>query len=502
MFGPIGFLDVLFARLGLAIPVNVMNTMNFRRLVFIAIFVASQPLSANAPDPAYSSMPAVDCVINPFRVVDISSPVAGVIETLHVERSQQVTAGQVVAELEASVERANVELARYRAGVESEIGLGKVNINFDKLRKKRVESLLEEQNISRENADQIEREVQLSMWKLKQARELADIRKLELRKAEEQLRQKSIPAPFDGFVLDTFKYRGEYVEDQAILRLAQLDPLVVEAIVPMENFGLIKPGMEAEVLPDVLLKEKLKGEVIAVDRIGDTASNTFGVKLSMPNPENRIPAGLKCVVKFLETKPEQLAGAAQADEQAASEAPKGLIERQVEVPQPKTDEAPAPQAGETLEPQAVETPEPQARKVVINSTTVIDSSDLLAAISNTNPTNPPVEDSVEPAGQQKSDTGQQVASVTNQDEIEIPLASELTPSSYMVLIEQPETKSATQDLIARLRDAGIDDFLVFNNGANKGHVSLGVFSTRANARNRQQMLDELGFASFTIERYQ
>lgn len=463
-----------------------MNTMNFRRLVFIAVFVVSQPLAANAPDPAYSSMPAVDCVINPFRVVDISSPVAGVIETLHVERSQQVTAGQVVAELEASVERANVELARYRAGVESEIELGKVNINFDQLRKKRVESLLEEQNISRENADQIEREVQLSMWKLKQARELADIRKLELRKAEEQLRQKSIPAPFDGFVLDTFKYRGEYVEDQAILRLAQLDPLVVEAIVPMESFGLIKPGMEAEVLPEVLLKEKLRGEVIAVDRIGDTASNTFGVKLSMPNPENRIPAGLKCVVKFIEKTPEQLAAAAEEDKQVTSETPKGLIARPDETPEPQADEP----------------SEPQARKVVISSTTVIDSSDLLAAISNVNAGNPPLEDSVEVTEQKQADTGQQVASVTNQDEFDIPLASEMTPSSYMVLIEQPETKSATRDLIARLRDAGVDDFLVFSNGVNKGHISLGVFSTRANALNRQQALDELGFASFTIERYQ
>jgi len=283
-----------------------MKYMNFRFLVFTAFLTSSQLLTANSVNTTYSSMPAVDCVINPFRVADISSPVAGVIDQLYVERSQQVSAGEVVAELEASVERSNVDLARYRAGVESEIGLGEVNINFDKLRKKRVQSLLVDQNISRENADQIERELQLSKWKLKQARELAEIRQLELRKAEKQLKQKSISAPFDGFVLDTFKYRGEYVEDQAILRLAQLDPLVVEAIVPMENFGTIKPGMSAEVMPEVLLKEKVTGEVIAVDRIGDTASNTFGVKLSIPNPDNRIPAGLKCIVKFIEQSQEQV----------------------------------------------------------------------------------------------------------------------------------------------------------------------------------------------------
>ncbi|MDH3388339.1 MAG: efflux RND transporter periplasmic adaptor subunit [Gammaproteobacteria bacterium] len=451
----------------------------------------SKQLSANAPDTVYSSMPAVDCVINPFRVVDISSPVAGVIEKLYVERSQQVSAGQVVAELEASVERANVELARYRANVESEIELGKVNINFDRLRKKRVEGLLEAQNISRENADQIEREVQLSRWKLKQAKELADIRKLELRKAEEQLKQKSIPAPFDGFVLDTFKYRGEYVEDQAILRLAQLDPLVVEAIVPMENFGMVKSGMQAEILADVLLKDKLSGEVIAVDRIGDTASNTFGVKLSLPNPENRIPAGLKCIVKFIEMAPEQVAEeavepakteeAAETGNRVADETPKGFIER------------PAETADRSF-------PDRSVIRTSFNTTTDAESSGLRAAIIKANAAQVPEINTANPIDQDGSSTPRQVATAMATDAIEIPAASDMIPTSYMVLIEQPKT--GAQDLVDRLRSAGVDDFLVFNSGVNKGHISLGVFSTRSNAVRRQQAIDQLGFTTFTIERYQ
>jgi len=453
-----------------------MNTVIIRHLLFIGIYALSQQVSANPTTTTYSSMPAVDCVINPYRVVDISSPVAGVIEKLYVERSQHVTAGQVVAQLEASVERANVELARYRASVQSEVGLGKVNINFDQLRKKRVESLLEQQNISLENADQIEREVQLSKWKLKQAKELLDIRKLELRKAEEQLRQKSIGAPFDGFVLDTFKYRGEYVEDQAILRLAQLDPLVVEAIVPMENFGMIKPGMMAEIRPEVLFKDKLISRVVAVDRIGDTASNTFGVKLSIPNPENRIPAGLKCIVKFLEATDEQVAE--ETGNQDASETSKGRIKRPAELSAQQVDVA------------------------ELSTITVAEPSALLAAVSAANAATAPAIDSVDADEQQQGETAQQVASVMDQDDFESPTSSAQTPTSYMVLIEQPETKQATEYIIGQLRDAGVSDFLVFKSGTNKGLISLGVFSTRTSAVNRQQAIDQLGFSSFTIERYQ
>jgi len=452
-----------------------MNTVITRSLFLLGIYGLSQQLSANATTTEYSSMPAVDCVINPYRVVDIASPVAGVIEKLYVERSQQVAAGQVVAQLEASVERANVELARYRAGIQSEIGLGKVNINFDQLRKKRVDSLLEKQNISLENADQIEREVQLSEWKLQQAKELADIRNLELRKAEEQLRQKSIPAPFDGFVLDTFKYRGEYVEDQAILRLAQLDPLVIEAIVPMENFGAIEAGMQAEILPEVLFKDKLQAEVMAVDRIGDTASNTFGVKLRMPNPENRIPAGLKCVVKFLEMASDPATD--ETADQTAEKSPDNLIAR---------------------------TTEPAVQQA---SLTIISSAGAVEPVAA--PVDPVDENASTPATdiaaadvELHADAEPEIAAAPDREPIIQSALSVQTPSSYMVVIEQPATRDETRDLVDRLNTAGVSDFLVFNNGANKGFISLGVFSTRVNATNRQQGLDQLGFTTLTVERYE
>jgi len=451
-----------------------MNTVITRSLFLIGIYASSQPMSASETTIAYSAMPAVDCVINPYRVVDIASPVAGVIEKLYVERSQQVAAGQVVAQLEASVERANVELARYRAGIQSEIELGRVNINFDQQRKKRVDSLLEKQNISLENADQIEREVQLSKWKLTQAKELADIRNLELHKAEEQLRQKSIPAPFDGFVLDTFKYRGEYVEDQAILRLAQLDPLVIEAIVPMENFGAIQAGMQAEILPEVLFKDKLRAEVMAVDRIGDTASNTFGVKLRMPNPENRIPAGLKCVVKFLEMA--SAPAAAETADRAAEKSPENLIARTTE---PAEQQASLAIVSSSSAAEPVAAPVDPVEGNVSTSVTDIATADV----------------------ELHADAEPEIAAAPAREEIIQSALSAKTPGSYMVLIEQPATRDGTRDLVDRLNAAGVSDFLVFNNGANKGFISLGVFSTRANATNRQQGLDQLGFTTFTVERY-
>lgn len=451
---------------------------NLNRYLLVALVTgaASFQAAANVAAVEYNSMPAVDCVINPYRVVDISSPVPGVIEKLYVERSQQVSAGQVVAELEASVERANVELARYRAGVQSEIGLGQVNVNFDQLRKQRVASLHEKQNISEENAQQIEREVQLSRWKLRQARELLDIRKLELRRAEEQLRLKSIRAPFDGFVLDTFKHRGEYVEEQSILRLAQLDPLVIETIVPMEYFGTISAGMQAEIRPEVLLKENLVGTVTVVDRIGDTASNTFGVKLSLPNPDNRIPAGLKCIVKFL-AKPAQSMAADNELEDApmattgtvdGSAMPRAAADYLADEADPGIDGAPA----------------------------------LLASLEVGDGILSPPVDPLEADLGRNEVAALRPAPPDRRDDVDRPSATQTTPSSYMVLMEQPDTAEAARGLVDSLRGAGVRDLLKIDHGVNRGTISLGVFSSRAYATERQRYLENLGFSSYIVERFQ
>ena len=38
--------------------------------------------------------------------------------------------------------------------------------------------------------------------------------------------------------------------------------------------------------------------MIVVDKVVDAASGTFGIRLEVPNPGNRIPSGLKCRVRL------------------------------------------------------------------------------------------------------------------------------------------------------------------------------------------------------------
>ena len=244
------------------------------------------------------SLPDLDCVINPHKVFDLGSGVRGILDKIHVERSDYVEAGEIVAELDSGVERAAVAVAEARAEITSELLLGKLNLEFDLRRKERITNLFANESISIQNKEDAELAAELSAQRLKEASERDKIRKLELWRAEELLDQKVIRSPGSGFVLKTFKSPGEYVEDQPIVRIAQLDTLNVEVIAPMDLFGRIRKGMTAQVYPEVRDGTPRTAEVVRVDPMGDVASGTFGVQLSLPNDDYSTPAGIKCQLKF------------------------------------------------------------------------------------------------------------------------------------------------------------------------------------------------------------
>jgi multidrug efflux pump subunit AcrA (membrane-fusion protein) len=102
----------------------------------------------------------------------------------------------------------------------------------------------------------------------------------------------------DGVVTDRVLSAGEFTKQGAIVKLAQLHPLRVEVIVPVAFLGRIKPGMRATVVLDPPLRETWAARVKVVDRVVDAASATFGVRIELPNPNFRIPAGIKCKVRF------------------------------------------------------------------------------------------------------------------------------------------------------------------------------------------------------------
>ena len=239
-------------------------------------------------------------LIEPFEVIDVGTPVGGVVAHIKAQRSNSVHKGETLVLLDSSVENIVVERARVQAAVEGEIKLQREKLAFANRTHARVEELFNGEAISAEKNDQAASEVTLARALLQKAMENRDLARLDLERAKAMLNQRTIKSPISGIVTERFVAPGEFVDNQPLLRVAQMDPLRVEVILPAEMFHKIRPGMMADIIPETGVKGSYSSTVTIVDRTIDPASGTFGVRLELPNPDYRLPSGLKCSVRFLD----------------------------------------------------------------------------------------------------------------------------------------------------------------------------------------------------------
>jgi len=242
---------------------------------------------------------ALDCIIDPFQIIAVGSAVTGIIEAVHVERSNRVKAGEVLVELDSGVERAAVELARARAGMDGEIQAREANLELGTRKSERANNLFQQEALSLDLREEVDTEATIARLELQRARENKRLAQLQLAQAQEALKRRSIRSPVDGVVIERLMSPGERVDEETILRIAQIDPLRVEVILPSAMFGSVHSNMRAAVEPE-LGDQVHVASVTIVDRIIDAGSGTFGVQLELPNPDHAIPAGLHCQVRFLD----------------------------------------------------------------------------------------------------------------------------------------------------------------------------------------------------------
>ena len=239
-----------------------------------------------------------DCVIEPNKVAEVSSPVTGVIEGVMVKRGELVKKGQVVVMLESGVERATVELARVRSERDQAIKARRARLEFAQRLLQRNQELFAQKLISEQVVDEAETDVLLAELELGEFIEERKIAVLELERAQEALEIRTIRSPFDGVVVDVLAATGESIENRPLLKIASIDPLNVEIIAPVALFGKIKEGMKAIVKPEEPIGGKHTAKVVIVDLVLDAASGTFGIRLQLPNRKYKLPAGLRCQVDF------------------------------------------------------------------------------------------------------------------------------------------------------------------------------------------------------------
>jgi multidrug efflux pump subunit AcrA (membrane-fusion protein) len=197
------------------------------------------------PLTVYAAGQDLNCLIHPHVVITLTTPVGGLLETMTVDRGDLVKEGQIVATLDTNLERAIGAVQHAQAELTN--------------------------------------------------RRLAD---LELQRTNAEVGLRTIRSPINGVVMERFMNPGEFPKQEKILKIAQIDPLRVEVYAPVSMLGKIAVGQTAYVKPEAPVTGEFAAKVTVVDRVVDAASGTLGVRLELPNHNLKLPAGLKCTVRF------------------------------------------------------------------------------------------------------------------------------------------------------------------------------------------------------------
>lgn len=262
-------------------------------LIFFLIFSFSPCIFAEQKN--------YDCLIEANQIIEIRSPVTGLIESVPFTRGALIKNGDVLVTLESTVEKSASDVARFKANMMGSIELWRAKVELSGKKYIRRQTLADNQAISVQEREDADQEKRTAEAELKQAKENKELARFEWIEAESQLRRRTIPSPVNGIVVDQFIFPGEVVDTTAqkpILKLAEINPLRIEVILPVALFGSVKVGDIAEIKPEPPLIGSYQVPVTLVDQIVDSASGTFGVRLALENSKHSIPAGIKCTAIF------------------------------------------------------------------------------------------------------------------------------------------------------------------------------------------------------------
>lgn len=252
--------------------------------------------------PAHAADSGFTCLIEPMQRIELRSPVEGRIDAIHVERGMEVRKGQVLVELDTTVERAALDAAKFRSVMQGQIKSADSRLAAAKDKFHRRDELVKERYIATQDRDDSLAEMRVAEANLVEAQDNQRLAALEQRRLNETVEQRRLRSPFNGVVTERLQSIGEVAQAgenaKPVLRLAQTDPLRVEVVLPVGMYGKVKRGDKASVDAEAPLTGRYTASVTIVDRVVDAASGTFGVRLELPNPKGEIPAGIKCRARF------------------------------------------------------------------------------------------------------------------------------------------------------------------------------------------------------------
>ncbi len=232
--------------------------------------------------------------LEPSLVIDLSMPYRDKLDTILVKNGDSVHTGQVLAEIGAGVLKAQLERARKSAALHSDIDAAEALVTMRSNRLAMLKKLEQSGNTRPQEIIAAKTDLAMAQAQLLGAGETQELRALDIKVIEAQLKEKILTSPIDGIVRKVYKQEGELIgglENEPLMTLIRLDPLLAVFYLPPKAGMSLKKGEKVDLLSG---DQRIQAEVSHVSPVIDPQSGTVEIRLEIANPENHLIAGNRC----------------------------------------------------------------------------------------------------------------------------------------------------------------------------------------------------------------
>ncbi|HWH38307.1 MAG TPA: efflux RND transporter periplasmic adaptor subunit [Usitatibacter sp.] len=247
-----------------------------------------------------------------WRKAAVSTKATGRLEWLGVEEGTRVKSGQVIARLEnldvaAARDSALAGATAARANLEQGVAeLRDAEVNY-----KRTQDLFEKKFVAESALDAARARYEKAQAGISSLKAAIGVAEANARQASVAVEQTLIRAPFDGIVLTKNANVGDIItpfssaadSKGAVVNMADMDTLEVEADVSENSIAKIRPGMPTEIQLDAYPDVRLLGQVSRIVPTVDRSKATLLVKVSFKEKDARVLPDMSAKVAFLERPP-------------------------------------------------------------------------------------------------------------------------------------------------------------------------------------------------------
>ncbi|MFN9756677.1 MAG: efflux RND transporter periplasmic adaptor subunit [Planctomycetota bacterium] len=234
----------------------------------------------------------------PSQVAAVAAEQDGKITAMPVQEMQRVEEGELLFELNATLEQLEVE--RLRALADSDVAGRRAAVMLAQVERdtKRIVEMAEQDIVSQSDLQAQQQELELARLRVDQAQLERAQAVNALRQAEERRAQRSVRSPFRGVVTQRLKSAGEAVEKFVpVVEVMSLDPLWIEFECPLTQQHLFRKGGTAVVAPTEAPDDKRTATILLTSVKSNASSHSFMVRAAVPNPELRWKTGQKMTVE-------------------------------------------------------------------------------------------------------------------------------------------------------------------------------------------------------------